>query len=185
MKRVFNRENFCWSFLVWTCRIWGILTALGLWGSGSEAVHFKHNLGIYLLIIAIIVSVLELLFIGEYCTEFAVEDSICIKFYEKLSLLDDWKKGIFYCLFAVPCFLDPSKVILGVISGVMLAFCGILYMFKTFKTRREEKLKDGEDKATYDRFEEIHDDIEDSIVNPTATLNLPGITEMPEDTYEL
>ncbi|XP_050394387.1 uncharacterized protein LOC126812159 [Patella vulgata] len=177
----FRGNGCCWTFLVWVCRIWGLLTALGLWGSGAEAVYYKHVLGIYLLVAATIISVLESLFVFEFCTDFCLEDSKCLKLYELLCSLDDWKKGIFYCLLAVPCFVDASHVLLGVVSGIMVAICGIFYMFKTFKTRREERIKQLENKATYDRFEEIHDDLEDSIVNPTASLNMPlCIDEQPE-----
>ena len=32
-------------------------------------------------------------------------------------MVDNWKKGILYILFSAPCFIQPDKVWLGIISG--------------------------------------------------------------------
>lgn len=163
-------SNYGWDFFVWFCRFWGIITAFSLWGSGVEAVYYGHILGYYLTLAAAFVTFLELVFAMNYLVAVCQgeADSCAKHIWTAIVMVDNWKKGILYLLFSVPCFLQPTTVWLGIISGVMLVISAILYFIKTKGSTEENELDKITQEASYDRFEEVQeDDIEDSILNPT------------------
>ncbi|XP_013381920.1 uncharacterized protein LOC106152752 isoform X2 [Lingula anatina] len=71
---------------------------------------------------------------------------------------DNWKKGIFYLILCIPCFIQPQEVWMAIISGVMMIISAIFYCIKSIKIR-QDNINTIEE--TYDRFEELDDDIFD------------------------
>lgn len=174
-------SNYGWDFFVWFCRFWGIIAALSLWGAGVEAVYYEHLLGWYMVVAALIVTFFETVFAMNYLVAVCLgeEDSICKNIWTAVIMVDNWKKGILYILFAVPCFIQPQTVWLGIISGVMLIISAVLYMIKT-KGSTEQEIDKLAQNATYDRFEEVQeDDLEDNILNPTDDPS-PGILSLAD-----
>ncbi|XP_067672481.1 transmembrane protein 72-like [Haliotis asinina] len=177
----------CCEVFLWFCRVVGIATALVLWGAGVEAAFYQHVLGIYMLVAAVVVTALEFVFVINYFVEICTSSTAakCWRFWDCVMWLDDWKKGVLYIAICIPCFIQPHKVVLGVLAGSIMFVSAMLYMLKTFKTRRERRLETITQKPSYDRFEDIHedlhDDLEDSIVNPNSDLNpIPSVADQSE-----
>lgn len=66
---------------------------------------------------------------------------------------------------------------MGIISGVMLIFSSLFYGMKSCYNE-EQSLEKVSHNATYDRFDDIQDDIEDSILNPTE--GGPGVLSLAD-----
>ncbi|KAK7003695.1 transmembrane protein 72 [Biomphalaria glabrata] len=177
-----SREECCWKSLVVACRVLGIITALVLWGVGVEYVFHGALFGIYYLIIAIVVSFLEVVFLLNHVVELCVrQTSLFMRMWDIVLCLDDWKKGgLYFVVFSPPCFVKPAEVELGIPAGCLLIVTGILYMLKTLKTKRDEEKEDRMLPNTpYDRFEDDQEYIEDDIINPTNNLSV-GMTSVAD-----
>ncbi|VDI22471.1 transmembrane protein 72-like [Mytilus galloprovincialis] len=175
--------NYGWDFFMWFCRFWGIITALSLWGTGVEAIYYGHILGYYITLAGLAVTFFELVFAMNYIVAVCQgdEESCCKNIWNAIVMVDNWKKGILYILFSVPCFIQPSTVWLGIISGVMLIISAILYMIKTKGSTEENELDKITQNASYDRFDELQeDDIEDCILNPTDQSTGISLAEQQE-----
>ncbi|XP_012934697.1 transmembrane protein 72 [Aplysia californica] len=155
--------------LVGACRFFGIVTALFLWGVGVEYLYNGTIFGTYFLIIAVITSFLEAVFLLNHVVEVCVSrTSVILRIWDGVQWIDDWKKGgLYFVGFAPACFVHPAEIELGVPAGCLLIVTGVLYMLKTFKTKRDEEDTSIEENATYDRFDDGHEDIEEDVINPT------------------
>ncbi|XP_059170098.1 transmembrane protein 72-like isoform X2 [Physella acuta] len=158
----------CWRTLVVVCRVLGIITALVLWGVGVEYVFYGHTFGIYYLVLAVVLTFLELVFLLNHVVETCVsQTSFFVRVWDIILCIDDWKKGgLYFVIFAPPCFVKPPEVFLGVPAGCLLIVTGIFYMLKTLKTKRDEEIN-GLQNTSYDRFDNVPD--EDDMVNPTQS----------------
>lgn len=177
-------ENVCsgcfGDFFVWVCRFWGLATAVGCWGIGVEASYYGHYLGFYLLAVAVLLTFLESVFAINYCVELCISsDKSCWSCWRIVLWLDDWKKGAFYILLSIACFIKPHEVWMSIISGVMLIVCGFFNILKTFKTRIDRERIRVAEKPSYDKFDEIHDDIvddddddDDNVINHHGTITI-------------
>ncbi|BFZ03358.1 hypothetical protein BsWGS_06397 [Bradybaena similaris] len=175
----------CWKGVVVVCRFFGIVTALVLWGVGVEYVYYGTIFGIYFIVIAIVTSFLELVFLLDHVVEVCVSHtSLFMRVWDIVLSFDDWKKGgLYFILFAPPCFVKPAEVLLGIPAGCLLIVTGIFYMLKTFKTRRDQENSSILVNSPYDRFEEAPaEDIEDDIVNMTnnPTNSITSVAEQSE-----
>ncbi|KAH9487952.1 hypothetical protein Btru_068281 [Bulinus truncatus] len=177
-----SRGECCWKSLVVACRFFGIITALVLWGVGVEYVFHGAMFGIYYLIIAVFTSFLEVVFLLNHVVELCVrQTSIFMQIWDIVLCIDDWKKGgLYFVVFAPPCFIKPAEVVLGIPAGCLLIISGILYMLKTLKTKRDEEEEDSIlQNSPYDRFEDVQEYIEDDIINPTNNLSV-GMTSVAD-----
>lgn len=174
-----DKRKCLWNFVVWPCRVWGLITAAGLWGVGIEAAVYKHTIAAYFLVIAVITMFLETVFLMDYWVAVCMsEDSSFMKFWEKVLWLDDWKKALLYAAFSCPCFINLYELPLGIVSGVMLVISFILYLIKTWKSWQDQVSETPEENDTYDRFDDYPDDLECSIINPTS--NIPIMTNVAD-----
>lgn len=174
-----DKRKCLWDFLIWFCRVWGLITAAGLWGVGIEAAVYKHTIAAYFLIIAVITMFLETVFLMDYWVAVCIsEESTFMKIWKKILWLDDWKKGLLYAAFSFTCFINPHELPLGIVSGVMLVISFILYVIKTRSTYQEHVPETTEANETYDRFDDYPDDLEFSIINPTS--NIPIMTNVAD-----
>lgn len=48
--------------------------------------------------------------------------SLCQRFWDAVLWIDNWKKGILYFCFSIPCFIQPHTVWMGIISGKICWF---------------------------------------------------------------
>ncbi|XP_070545304.1 transmembrane protein 72-like [Ptychodera flava] len=151
--------RFVWSHFTFVTRIWGIATAVGLWGIGVEVIHggLHLEIGLYLIITAILVTFLEFLFILDKCaTKCCKEESCIFKCWSLITWIDNWKRSILYALLSIVCFLNPTTVWQAVISGIMLVVSALLYGIHTCKARGSND--QGTPSHDYDRFDEVHDE---------------------------
>jgi hypothetical protein len=82
-------------------------------------------------------------------------DHPCLRCWNSLQWLDNWKKGILYLLMSVGCYVSPVEVWIALISGAMLVVTSLLYFVKTVKDRQDRRPKN----RAYGRF---NDDVTDS-----------------------
>ncbi|XP_013401945.1 uncharacterized protein LOC106167652 [Lingula anatina] len=134
----------CFECFIWICRIWGLITAVGLWGIGVEAAFRHHPLGFYLIGAAFIMTFLETVFLTNLCVLACTErdsprrpPSCGVKFWSWVMWFDNWKKGIFYLILCIPCFIQPQEVWMAIISGVMMIISAIFYCIKSIKIRQD------------------------------------------------
>lgn len=151
-----------------------------------EAIYYHHELGFYMLPLAVITSFLETVFLLNYIVEVCTSPSgICHRVWEVVLQLDDWKKGLLFVLVAGPCFASPNTVPLGIVSGSMLALTGLVYCVKTGKTRREAAINNFISKSRYGRFEQEEDAaleeyLEESITNPRCCATALNVADQIE-----
>ncbi|KAK2178393.1 hypothetical protein NP493_546g04018 [Ridgeia piscesae] len=70
-----SRKRSClWELFVSFCRFWGVVTAIVLWGVGVETAYRRYALGAYLLLAALLMSVLESVFVVHFWTK------VCLRF---------------------------------------------------------------------------------------------------------
>lgn len=174
------------DFFLWLCRLWGLATLIATWGIGAEVSFYGHYLGFYLLGVAVLVTFLEIEFLITQCVDVCISaDSICKTCWNGVKWLDNWKKAVLYLALSVPCFIQPHSVWLAAIAGTMLILCGVFNILKTFKTNVEKERKKVATTPSYDKFDEIHDDmdIEDDDDNDDASMQHSGtmIVSMDND----
>lgn len=152
----------CGDIFLWCCRLCGLLAVIAIWGVAAETVFNRHYLGYYLLALACVSTVLEVTFGITYFIEhcFSV-DSHCRSCWSCVLWLDDWKKCVLYYVLCIPCFVQPVDVKIAIIPGIMLIVSGSLYLLKTFKTRDDRMRKTLAQTSSYDKFDELHEDILD------------------------
>ncbi|KAK3090995.1 hypothetical protein FSP39_016325 [Pinctada imbricata] len=164
-------------------KIKGMATHQALWGIGIEAAFYGHYLGFYMIMTAILVTFLESVFAINLCVLVCVGNddstSCCQRFWNIILWIDNWKKGIFYMTLSIPCFIQPNEVWMGIIAGVMLIISGILYCLKTCRNE-DETLEKLSENATYDRFDDIQEEIEDNMYNPTDQPRDMGLADQSE-----
>ncbi|XP_045212087.1 transmembrane protein 72-like [Mercenaria mercenaria] len=178
--------NICSScagdFFEWLCRIWGLATAVGLWGVGVETSYYGHYLGFYILTLAVLITLLESVFAITYCVDLCVSvDSRWKGCWDVVLLLDDWKKGVFYFALSIPCFIQPMAVWLAVIGGMMMILSGLFYVLKTFKTIVDKKRKTLAQTPSYDKFDEIQEEIDDDDEDDHVITQPGTMTIMDDD----
>ncbi|KAK3579438.1 hypothetical protein CHS0354_028237 [Potamilus streckersoni] len=174
---VFNETcSGCFGdFFVWICRLWGIVTAVVSWGVGVETSFYGHYLGYYLISVACVTTFLELVFLINYCVLVCFSpDTCCVSLWRIILKLDDWKKGFFYAALAILCFLHPVEVWLAIIPGIMLVLSCFFYILKTFKTQAEKEKVRLAQRPSYDKFDDLQDDLEigDTVINPHGTISI-------------
>jgi len=118
-------------------RVWGILCAIVLWGISIETLYDGFIFGIYLLLVACVTTVAELLFVSDAFVKMQLlqkgsatsAQQNCVNF---SAWFDNWRKSIFYAVFGIPCFLRPTDIWLAVLSGLCLLVLSIFYIVCTY-----------------------------------------------------
>ncbi|CAN8019599.1 unnamed protein product [Ixodes persulcatus] len=152
-------------------RVWGILTAIVYWGIGADLAFHSFDLGIYILISAVLITLLETAFAVDLFLEVCVreERGCCLRLWRGIRWVDLWRKSILYTGMSALCFWYPCNVWLAILAGVMTLVLCILYLILTYKNHLEVKealLADKE--ASYDRFEDFQEevDVDDTLPEP-------------------
>ncbi|XP_054711818.1 transmembrane protein 72-like [Uloborus diversus] len=154
------------EFIEATTRLWGVLSMIVMWGVGTDLTLHKHSLGSYVLFIAVVLTILETSFAINLYLDLIIKDekNVCYQCWQHIQWFDLWKKTILYLILSIFCFLRPSKMWLATIGGSMLIILALLYLvfaYKMYLTERENMLYDKD--CSYDRFEDLQDEIDDSL----------------------
>lgn len=177
----YNNERCycCADYLIPVCRLWGILTAIGMWGVGVEVTLHHSGLGIYVLCAACLLTFLETIWVMNIFLALCIKDENhgFFRCWDVVLWLDLWKKSVLYFIIALIMFIKPHRILV-VISGTTLLLLAILYLIVTYvvKSYTKESLLSGREDA-YDRFEDIQDEIDDSLPEP---LQMPTIADQDE-----
>ncbi|XP_033643928.1 uncharacterized protein LOC117303735 isoform X2 [Asterias rubens] len=122
--------EFLWRHYTPVVRIWGMGTAAAFWAVGITALQTSDFFGIYFIVVASIITLLEVIFFFEPCFEKCC--SCCGKTWTIVSWLDNWKRSAIYIALSVICYLD-SKNIWAIVAAVVLDTLAILYMLRTYQ----------------------------------------------------
>ncbi|XP_014680254.1 PREDICTED: uncharacterized protein LOC106820233 [Priapulus caudatus] len=188
-----STRSKCQSFLeylAWVARLWGILTAIGMWGVGVEICYDRHILGAFIVLAAIVVTVLETTFIVDvfftvYMSNYHKQDESsrynppgCVVCWHRVLAFDYWRKGVLYTAFGAICFAQPYVVWEALINGVMLLILAVIHFIRTMETRYINRRTSELDKPTYDRFPDIEDvDID---IDGEMHIDFPSIPSVDE-----
>ncbi|CAL1290846.1 unnamed protein product [Larinioides sclopetarius] len=154
-----------------TTRLWGILTMIVMWGVGTDLTVHKHGLGEYLLFIAVLLTIFETSFAINIYLDLIIKDekNLCFQFWQRVQWLDMWKKTVLYFFLSIFCFMRPHELWLATIGGSMLIVLALLYLVFTYKIHLSEQETMMFDKeCSYDRFEDLQDEIDDSLPSPNC-----------------
>ncbi|XP_013777531.1 uncharacterized protein LOC106462177 [Limulus polyphemus] len=168
----YNEHKCAWviDFVTPATRVWGVMSIIVFWGVGADVAFHKHDLGVYVIISAVILTFLETMFVVNLFLEASFRDEDkdgCFRCWKRLQWLDLWKKSLLYAGMSVLCFVRPSTVWLATVAGVMLLILAILYLLMTYKV----KIESGDSlllqkEGSYDRYEDLQDEIDDSLPEP-------------------
>ncbi|GMT11037.1 hypothetical protein PFISCL1PPCAC_2334, partial [Pristionchus fissidentatus] len=117
----------------------GIIAVFVVFSAGiSELISITHiPLGIYLIVIACPVFLLE---IGFLLKTFCGTDGICCRAFSLVLSFDKIKRGLLYMVFSILCFLDLlGPDVYTRVAGGFLVVTGVFYLikdreYKTVKT---------------------------------------------------
>ncbi|GIY10271.1 uncharacterized protein CDAR_395771 [Caerostris darwini] len=154
-----------------TTRLWGILSMIVMWGVGTDLTMHKHSLGAYLLFIAVLLTLLETSFAINIYLDFIIKDekNVCFQFWQRVQWLDMWKKTVLYFFLSIFCFMRPHELWLAAVGGSMLIVLALLYLVFTYKIHLSEQETMMFDKeCSYDRFEDLQEEIDDSLPEPNC-----------------
>ncbi|XP_038060254.1 uncharacterized protein LOC119731239 [Patiria miniata] len=125
--------EFLWKYYTPIVRIWGMGTAAAFWAVGITSLETKDFYGIYFIVVASIITLLEVIFFFEPCfTKCCSPDSCCGKTWTIVSWLDNWKRSAIYIALSVICFLDHENI-WSIVAGVVLDLLAILYLLRTYQ----------------------------------------------------
>jgi uncharacterized membrane protein YhaH (DUF805 family) len=134
-EEVEQRDNrpFVIRHITFFVKLYGVLTLAGMWACTVIAIQ-RHADGDYspwyCLAATIVVTLLELVWYFNTCAICQDKGGCCCTCWRVLMWVDNWKKGLFYVILAVPSF--PRGVILPIICGVILSVLGLMYIAKSF-----------------------------------------------------
>ncbi|XP_067935567.1 transmembrane protein 72-like [Watersipora subatra] len=137
-----QHRQFCSEYFVWFCRLWGIATALVLWGIGIEVAFDKELVGYYIIGVAAVMSGFETMFLVHYVVKECQTDcnKSCLSCWSCFLTFDDWKKSLLYIALSVFClirnFLLEGEAWMSMIAGIMLLLAAFFYMIKSFTNSR-------------------------------------------------
>ena len=147
------------SVICWACRVSGLASATCMSGVGVEVTYFNHPIGWYALAVAVLLVLLETLFMVNLCVSIGYRPGkLCTLILDGLESVDNFRKFPLYILLSIPCFFQPRSVWLLLIPGSLLAVTGLLNLLSSVVKRRERTVREGQE-ANYDRFDEFADNI--------------------------
>jgi len=174
-----ERCVFLMDYITFICRFWGIVTAICLWGIGADVTFHKHALGFYILACAVLLTFLETTWVADLFINLCIRDeNPFLRCWACVTWLDLWRKSVVYTTMAALMFLHPHRLWLAAAGGGALLVLAVLYLICTYKVKLEtrDRLLGSKD-TTYDRFEDIQDDLDDSIPEPEGRADNVGAQE--------
>lgn len=153
------------SVILWSCRVSGLATATCMSGVGVEVAYFGHPIGWYALAVAVVLVLLETLFMVHLCVSIGFRPGKLVSLLlDGLETVDSLKKCPLYVLMSIACFCQPTTVWLLLIPGSLLLLTGALNLVYSIAKRRERTDREGRE-ANYDRFDEFAENINSSAVS--------------------
>ncbi|XP_063217237.1 uncharacterized protein LOC134528008 [Bacillus rossius redtenbacheri] len=176
-KYQYTRCECFWEYLVPLTRVWGVFTAVVTGGVGVDVAFHHHVMGVYVMIAAVIVFLLEITWAITLFIQVCLrnENSPLLACWEVVLWVDKWRKTIIYTGFSVALFIRPHRLWLSTVAGAMLVTLAFLYLVHSFRPKyhsKEPLLDNRED--SYDRFEEADEPAgrEESIIEQDVILEM-------------
>lgn len=180
------QESKCscfWDYLIPFTRFWGVVTSIVLCGVGVDITVHHHTLGVYLIIGAIIVFILEITWAITLFLQVCLRDENHPVFgcWDLVLWMGSWKRSLLYLLLSTVLFLRPHRLWLSIVAGIQLVVLGVCYLLLTFRNRFHRRNSDrlllSRSPSQDDRFEDT-DILDDSLPGPLST---DTISELDRD----
>lgn len=176
-ERSSYEESKCscfWDYLTPFTRFWGIVTSIVLCGVGVDVTVHHHTLGVYLIIGALIIFILEITWAVTLFLQVCVRDenSLVWRCWDVVLWLNLWKRGLLYLFLSTILFLRPHRLWLSIVAGMQLIVLGVCYLLLTFRKQMQRKnsgrLLLSRSPSQEDRFEDT-DLLDESLPGPVST----------------
>lgn len=129
-RKNISDKHFC--YINSAFRFWGALTLVVLWAltifTIQKPSYFKHVITWYLLVIAIIMTVFELLWVLNHSSCFRETGCCYCKCWKICMMVSNWKKGVLYIILAIPTFWIERDYLESIVVGIMLTISGVFYI---------------------------------------------------------
>ncbi|XP_050429482.1 uncharacterized protein LOC126838808 [Adelges cooleyi] len=171
--------------LVHVIRIFGVFTAIVMFGVGVDIAIHQYVFGFYIISLSMLVFFLEITWAITLFLNVCLKDEFNPIFacWEIVLWLRLWKKSLLYTLFSVIFFLWPHGLWLSNVAGGLLLWLSFLYLIITFKDsvhRRSDFMfvSRGETSTAYDQYDDITDLLGDTI---HVSLSADNLSELDQD----
>ncbi|XP_071963556.1 uncharacterized protein [Antedon mediterranea] len=136
-----SSKSTCGRFFAFFTITFAFLTSFSLLAIGiSQFIKGPGNLiiNIYVTAIGVLILFMEFVSVTTSCMKNTEESGCCMK---TIRWADNWKRGIFYILLSIFCFMKLFSV-LYVTSGCLTAASGVFYCMKTCRDTPKDKKED-------------------------------------------
>ncbi|KAL4089322.1 hypothetical protein QTP88_024376 [Uroleucon formosanum] len=171
--------------LVHVIRIFGVFTAIVMFGVGVDIAIHHHEFGLYIMLMALLVFFLEITWAITLFLNVCIKNEISpiFNFWEIVLWLRLWKKSLLYTVFSLVFFLWPHGLWLSNIAGALLLWLSFLYVVITFKDFVQKSsdfviVPKGQASTSYDQYDDITDLLGDSI---HVSLSADNLSELDQD----
>ncbi|CAI6362979.1 unnamed protein product [Macrosiphum euphorbiae] len=171
--------------LVHVIRIFGVFTAIVMFGVGVDIAIHHHEFGLYIMLMSLLVFFLEITWAITLFLNVCIKNefSPIFNFWEIVLWLRLWKKSLLYTVFSLVFFLWPHGLWLSNIAGALLLWLSFLYVVITFKDFVQKRsdfviVPKGQASTSYDQYDDITDLLGDSI---HVSLSADNLSELDQD----
>ncbi|VVC31406.1 Transmembrane protein 72 [Cinara cedri] len=171
--------------LVHVIRIFGVFTAIVMFGVGVDIAIHHYQFGLYVMVMALLVFFLEITWAITLFLNVCIKNefSPIFNFWEVVLWLRLWKKSLLYTVFAVVLFFWPHGLWLSNVAGALLLWLSFLYIIVTFKDFLQKRsdfviVPKGQASTSYDQYDDITDLLGDTI---HASLSADNLSELDQD----
>ncbi|XP_050532820.1 uncharacterized protein LOC126900866 [Daktulosphaira vitifoliae] len=171
--------------LVHVIRIFGVFTAIVMFGVGVDIAIHQYEAGFYIMLLSMLVFFLEITWAITLFLNVCLKDEFnpIFALWEIILWVRLWKKTLLYSLFSVVFFLWPYGLWLSYVAGALLICLAMLYLVMTFKDSAHKRsdfiiLSRGEASTSYDQYDDITDLLGDTI---HVSLSADNLSELDQN----
>ncbi|KAG8337554.1 hypothetical protein J6590_019955 [Homalodisca vitripennis] len=160
-----------------------VLCVTVLCGVGVDLSVHQHSIGIYLVLGAVLVFVLEITWAVTLFLQVCLrnEDHLMYRCWDVFLWCGLWKRSILYTAIAVVLFLRPHRLWLSIVAGIQLLILAVCYLYLTcrshFHRRHSGRLLLSQTPSQEDRFDDITEILDDSLPGPVSADNLSPLEQ--------
>ncbi|XP_025414132.1 uncharacterized protein LOC112686158 [Sipha flava] len=171
--------------LVHVIRIFGVFTAIVMFGVGVDIAIHHYTFGFYIMLMSLFVFFLEITWAITLFLNVCIKNEFNPIFscWEIVLWLRLWKKSMLYTIFSLVFFLWPHGLWLSNIAGILLLWLSFLYIVVTFKDLVQKRsdfviVPKGQATTSYDQYDDISDLLGDSV---QISLSADNLSELDQD----
>ncbi|XP_059158612.1 uncharacterized protein LOC131942714 isoform X1 [Physella acuta] len=151
-----SSQTFILANIKLIARSLGLITVAVMWIATVLIIkdHSKSYVGYYLIGASTLVTFFELTWIMDKSV-CCVRQGCCCRIWSAIMWVDNWKKFVLYVLLSIPLFLEDSRLVLSIVSGLLLILLSTMYLIKTFRSHVSVKYEKTEQRIIATRTPSI------------------------------